>query len=331
MAMRRGAAIALQVGAALCAFSVAAYLSDLSGVAPNFITASAAWQYGRYAVFAVLLTIFTGFLYAGLRKISVSDLTKFSKSLAETLVDYFTSIVGLGGAGIPSGLIELRFAEQKIRQRNVSLSAQTESKIIQIFEDALGGGLSDEISSAFESIIEKKLSSELRLRSSESLSLVASRLEQAVRTVSTRGFFNLAIGIAFAVTALFILKAAVSLFSPAQLAGLSIAQSLYIMGMRISLALVITLIAYFFLSLYSKSLDDVKYYQNELRMVGLKLASLNVAYDCDGDEARKILVEHLAKSGNSLAADDDNSRETLQGVGKLLEKVLDKLPSMKGE
>ena len=292
MALHRKATKALQLSAAFCAVSVAAYLSDIVGLAPASITTSTAWKSGRYVVLAVMLTLFTGLIYTVLRKISVRDLARFGSSLLDNIFDYVISIVGLGGVGVPYNILESQLALQKLRSRTINLSIESESKIIQLFEDALSSGLSDEISSALETIVEKKISNETHIRASEALNQVSARLDQAARTVSTRGFFNLAIGIVFAVTALFILKAAVSLFSPSQLAGLSIAQSLYVMGMRISLALVITLIAYFFLSLYRKSLDDVKYYQNELRMVGLKLASLNIAYDCEGSDARKIVIEH---------------------------------------
>lgn len=116
------------------------------------------------------------------------------------------------------------------------------------------------------------------------------------------------------------------LFSPSDLSSLTLSQSLYIMGVRISLALVITLIAYFFLALYKRSLEDLKHYQNEMTAIGLSATSIGLAYDCKTDEVKRAVAEAILRREPSLSFSPGPAPDHSSIVARVLEKLADKLP-----
>jgi hypothetical protein len=66
--------------------------------------------------------------------------------------------------------------------------------------------------------------------------------------------------------------------------------------LRVSIALFIQTFAYFFLRLYKTSLEDIKYYQNEITNVESKGLALKVATDLKNDALMKLAVDALIKT-----------------------------------
>jgi len=64
---------------------------------------------------------------------------------------------------------------------------------------------------------------------------------------------------------------------------------------RLSVIVFAELFAYFFLRLYKSGLADIKYYQNELTNVELKISALKVALAAKDNELLKIVIGELAK------------------------------------
>lgn len=64
---------------------------------------------------------------------------------------------------------------------------------------------------------------------------------------------------------------------------------------RLSVIVFAELFAYFFLRLYKSGLEDIKYYQNELTNVELKISALKVALAAKDNEILKIVIGELAK------------------------------------
>lgn len=246
------------------------------------------------------------------------------------LFDVISNVVGVGDA--PSASSRSRYLETLIERleeqsaNTASLSSQTESKILSLFEEAIGKGFDQQIKISLKSLISRDVNEELKNRSLRPLIEIQERLQQASKTASIRGFFNLSIGIGFAVAALFILRAAVDLFSAAELLQISLSQTIYAMGIRISLALVITLIAYFFLALYKKSLDDVKFYQNEITTIGLATASVYLSYDCKTDDARIAVAQLLLRRENGSAPPTQVADSEGGFVNRLIDKLIDRIP-----
>jgi hypothetical protein len=66
--------------------------------------------------------------------------------------------------------------------------------------------------------------------------------------------------------------------------------------LRISIALFIQTFAYFFLRLCKTSLEDIKYYQNEITNVESKWLAFKAATDMNNDALLKLAVEALMKT-----------------------------------
>lgn len=218
-------------------------------------------------------------------------------------------------------------ATKSNRLQNISFSQQTESIISDEFKKALGNKLNPIVEKQLLQILSDNVSKRVFDRSFEYLQSSISRLNSASSTVTIRGFINLLIGIAFAGWALYLLKEAADLFSPAQLGTMSTNSVFYLIGMRISLGLIITLISYFFLTLYKKSLDDSKYYQNEITNISAFAAALNLTYSSNIAQNKSIVITKLMEVDRNMLMSSTKEnvidRDLLKTV---LEKILEKMP-----
>ena len=66
--------------------------------------------------------------------------------------------------------------------------------------------------------------------------------------------------------------------------------------LRFSFAIFIETFAYFFLRLYRNSLDDIKYYQNEITNIEARWGAMRVARDTNDKALMKIALEGLSKT-----------------------------------
>lgn len=229
-------------------------------------------------------------------------------------------------------LRQQRMLLSEIRQRPPSdpqrLSKEAEGQVVKLFREALDGTLPTTWRDTFLEAVKSKSEQSLQDSSMMVLERAVQRLQAASSTVTVRGFVNLVIGIIFALGALYVLRESVGLFSPEQLSRITVAEAIYFVGVRISLALIITLISYFFLSLYKRSLEDAKYYQNEVTKLETHIAGLTVALSISDLGAVANAISTLMKAR-------DNPLETGVSDGSTKEKMLlamiDKLPSIRPE
>jgi hypothetical protein len=152
-----------------------------------------------------------------------------------------------------------------------------------------------------------------------------SQIRSASTTVAVRGFFNLAFGIVFAATALYFLKQSIEMLTISQIRDLSLSQAVYFVAMRFSLAIIMTLVSYFFLSLYRRSLEDVKYYQNEVTFLSGKIAALSLALST-GDKSTigsviPFLMDTDRNKSMRLSSVDESSHA-------LISKIIEKIPNI---
>ncbi len=115
------------------------------------------------------------------------------------------------------------------------------------------------------------------------------RLEEASKTVTVRGFFNLIFGLAFAGVGIWYLISA----GPQSLTNPTESVIDFILS-KFSISILCVIVAYFFFSLYKTGLDDTKYYQNEMSNIDTIQASI-------------VFSIHLSDAGKELYA-----RELLQ-------------------
>ncbi|MZY05435.1 hypothetical protein GUK58_05145 [Acinetobacter pittii] len=65
---------------------------------------------------------------------------------------------------------------------------------------------------------------------------------------------------------------------------------------RISLFMLFALLVFFFLNLYKKSLEDIKYYQNEITNLEAKYLSLQIAKNMNNHKLLGMVLENLIKT-----------------------------------
>lgn len=83
---------------------------------------------------------------------------------------------------------------------------------------------------------------------------------------------------------------------------------------RLSLIIFTELFAYFFLRLYKNGLDDIKYYQNELTNVELKISALKVALASNDNEILKLVIGELAKAERNFILKKDETTVELERI-----------------
>lgn len=83
---------------------------------------------------------------------------------------------------------------------------------------------------------------------------------------------------------------------------------------RLSLIVFAELFAYFFLRLYKTGLADIKYYQNELTNVELKISALKVALAVNDNEILTLVIGELAKVDRNFILKKDETTVELEKV-----------------
>lgn len=118
------------------------------------------------------------------------------------------------------------------------------------------------------------------------------RLESEIDRLNRRGGVNLAIGTTIALTG--ILSLAYFLYSaPGIVDGLDF----FIHHLpKLSFVIVVELFAYFFLRLYKNGFDEIKYFQNEITNIEMKVMSLKYAQEFKSEDMIKELAMHLMKT-----------------------------------
>ncbi|SFK97985.1 hypothetical protein SAMN04488518_11332 [Pseudovibrio ascidiaceicola] len=110
------------------------------------------------------------------------------------------------------------------------------------------------------------------------------RFNKEISRLETRGMFNLIIGVA--ATSISSLIIGISVFT---IEAQDLLSSLSTLIPRVLLSLLIQSFAVFFLRLYSQSLRDIKYYQNEYTNVEMRVAALDILEEAQIQDEDKIL------------------------------------------
>jgi hypothetical protein len=148
-------------------------------------------------------------------------------------------------------------------------------------------------SSEVERSIVGKASDALRLEKVFSVQdTLRNRLSREIDALSRRGNLNLVLGCLTTVTGLALLGY-LTLGSPSVD---NVGDFALHYTPRITLILFIEVFGYFFLRLYRSSLDDIKYFQNELTNVETKYLALHMALKSDDTKVVEALISQLAQT-----------------------------------
>lgn len=133
----------------------------------------------------------------------------------------------------------------------------------------------------------------------ESFSVIVKRFENELSILRRRSSINLSIGIFITILALAALFYSIhEFYIDLKLlnAEQSLQEILILLFPRLSIVIFIEIFAFFFLRLYAKSLDEIKYFQNELTNIESKLISAEIAYITDDKESLKKSLYSLSKT-----------------------------------
>lgn len=160
---------------------------------------------------------------------------------------------------------------------------------------------------------------------------VKKRIERETARISRYGYINLMIG--FVTTFLAIFFLGYSLLG-VQTTNISATDYIYHFIPRLSLSILIEVFSFFFLRLYKKNLDDIKFFNNERTNIEMKVISVKTGLLFNDKEVISQLVKDLSKTernfvlkkGESTVELEKNKMETnssdnlLKGILKILDR-----------
>jgi len=201
----------------------------------------------------------------------------------------FTYIYLQGGFDI----INRSFMFEDIRESNITVNSDVDYQ-----------GLSEEII--------KKILSENEGRYIELLDYIEKlkfRLKTQVDYLSRNGNLNLLIGLITTVIAVSILFYLV--FAAKDLPKDNYGLISYYVA-RISIIIFIEIFALFFLKLYRTNLYEIKYFQNELTNIDVKIIALKTALMMKDDESIKLVISELSKTERNFILKKDETTYDLE-------------------
>ncbi|HDS1756197.1 hypothetical protein [Pseudomonas sp. M5] len=135
------------------------------------------------------------------------------------------------------------------------------------------------------------------------------RLLQEIRDLNRKGSINLSIGAAISAIGILLLGATL-VFEVVGSTDLMALISHYLP--RLSLIVLIEVLAYFFLRLYKASLAEVKYFQNELTNIEAKQIAVNVAREAGDCAMVGVVVAKLADTERNHVLTKDQTTVELE-------------------
>jgi hypothetical protein len=185
--------------------------------------------------------------------------------------------------------------KNKISLSNIDLSDEERTLVIDSLKNNIASSFSENIFKSIKNdLIDSKQTSNLESEYQES----KDRLKDEISALTRRGNLNLIIGGSTTVIAVGILAYVVLTATPETL---NTDNFLWHYIPRITVSIFIEVFSFFFLRLYRNSLEDIKYFQNELTNIEARYAALETALIL-GDKAT---LKDVIKSLSSI---DRNSR-----------------------
>ena len=188
--------------------------------------------------------------------------------------------------------IEDELADLSLSSQDVSASQRSKlvQKVRQSIVETANNEFLDEIRNSIQdSKSGQKFAKDIRLIFNRTIE----RLNNEVESLARRGNLNLALGILTALAGIALL--AFFVWNPGRPNG-SPMEFVQNFLPRISLVILVEVFAYFFLRLYSNSLIEIKYFQNELTNVEAKFLSLIAATHIENENNMTDVISQLSQT-----------------------------------
>jgi hypothetical protein len=174
------------------------------------------------------------------------------------------------------------------------LSPEERASVLQRYSDRVKNEAAADFLSDLEKRAQRSFNERLRDRTIRAqFGKTVDRLTAEINALQRRGTTNLLFGIA--ITLVGIVMLVVYLFIGSE-NGIGPWQFFVHYAPRLTLVVLIEVLAYFFLRLYKSNLDDIKYFQNELTNVEAKHAALQAAFFTDDKSLLADVVSSLSKT-----------------------------------
>jgi hypothetical protein len=234
-----------------------------------------------------------------------------------------------GAARRPALVNDRRIRE--IRAEIKSLREITSSSVTQEGQERIKSAIREQLEalSVSETLgaIREKLKSEIVYEQfTATTDNSIDRMKREIYSLESRGNLNLSIGIV--TTVIGIIMLATFVFT-SNYQGLDVATIIAHFVPRISLVIFIQIFAFFFLRLYRKSLDEIKYYHNEITMVEAIKSAIIIATTSGRSESAELLINRLLalpknEASSSSTHEKDQSGELLTKIASAIAPLLPK-------
>ena len=235
----------------------------------------------------------------------------------------------------------LRDEINELKESQAPISDEQRTELYAILKNKLSDEAVAEVVGHLQEKVKESLVSEKYQATLEKQFLsTANRLKEELFSLSRRGNLNLVIGIMTTVIGLVLLGMFVVNDIPMHYTGpgdsaIKLEEFLIAFIPRISLVILIEIFALFFLKLYKSSIQEIKYFQNEITTIELKYVSLSMALEAGDGESLKEALKALSGSERNFVLSKDQttidverakleSQSTDNILGKLSELLIKK-------
>lgn len=211
---------------------------------------------------------------------------------------------------------KLREEIKQINSLKIDSKDIDKAQLVEAFKETIERRLTEDVLGAIdEEFAKRDLQNKKWERLITSFIEIRTRLYEETNNLARRANLNLAFGSLTTVLAgiglIFIV-----FFRPLDLVGLSKDEYAWRIIAhyvpRLSLIVFAELFAYFFLRLYKAGLSDIKYYQNELSNVELKLVALKAALATQDNEILRLVIADLSKTERNFILKKDETTIDLE-------------------
>lgn len=199
--------------------------------------------------------------------------------------------------------------ERKLSELNQKNSIESLTQITAKEKEELLKTLTEQLESKTSEEYLLKLENKIKLKLIEdSISSSFSRIKNEISSLGNRGTINLFIGITLNIGGIFYLIFTMS----STFTNIEIVAVISHLTPRILMVVFVEIFSFFFLNLYKKSLDEIKYFQNEMTNLEAKYLALALAKQSGNFKLLSSIVENLMNTERNFVLKKDETTIELE-------------------
>lgn len=136
------------------------------------------------------------------------------------------------------------------------------------------------------------------------------RLKNYVLDINRKANLNLVYGLLFCISGIVFIFYSLTIYIPSPQSALKDTVTYFLP--RISLTILIEIFSYFFLNLYKKNLEDIKYFQNEVTNLESKYLAILYAFESNNGQVKAKVIEKLMDTERNFVLKKDETTIDLE-------------------